>query len=275
MTWDRPRTTGRPPTRDSNVYATAAAHAVSEVVMVTDTSPQPKWAGAVRTLGLLLPSSWVWLTVCLWWAWRLLALYARGDFDVVPMGSTRLLVGLLTDLAIVHCLFTAVRLVALMTAADRGQNRATVVWMTRIMMAAMAASALMRIVDVVLCALEQAPPSVDFWLRLMADPGSVLLQGGVFAAIGTAAATAAVGRYAMNCDLEAAAHLASRMQHRRALALTGASLLAGLLAVGAGSAAVASAGARDWGRSPELYAIRTFDQALSRRQQASLPHLEP
>lgn len=277
MTWDKPRraTGQRPATEDSNVYATLAGRPSSEVVELPAGAPEPKWSGAVRTLGLLLPSSWVWLTVCLWWTWRLLALYARGDFDAVPADSPRLLAGLCQDLFAVATLFGLLRLVCAVASADRDPRTSATVWAGRVAMALLAGSALIRIVDLVHCALEKTAPTVAFWSRLVQSPGSVLLHGGAFAALVAAIATAAVGRYAMTSDLETAWRLAGPLPRGRALLLTGVSCALGLAATWASLAGVWRHGERDWGRNPELHALAGLVDALEQRDRAQPARLDP
>jgi hypothetical protein len=262
-------------TEDSNVYATIAARPSSDVEDLTTHVPEPKWSGAVRTLGLLLPSSWVWLTVCVWWTWRLLALYARGDFDAVPADSPRLLAGLAQDLFAMATLFGLLRLVCALASPDRDPRTSATVWATRIAMVLLGFSALVRIVDLVHCALEKTAPTVAFWLRLVQSPGSVLLHGGAFAALVSAIATAAIGRYALSSDLETAWRLAGPVPRGRALLLTIVSCALGLAATVASLTGVWRHGERDWGRNPELHALAGLHDALEQRDRALPPKLEP
>ncbi len=277
MTWDKPRrpTGTRPSALDSNVYATAAARAGSDTVETRDVTAEPKWSGAVRVLGLLLPSSWVWLTVCVWWTWRLLALYARGDFETVPTDSPLLLAGMAQDLFAAHTVFATVRLVCALASPDRDPRTTATLWTTRLAMVVFAISALFRIVDLVHCALEKSAPGVAFWRKLLETPLAVLLQGGAFAAIIAALATGAIGRYAMSSDLETAWRLASWMPRGRSRALTALSCVLGIAATAATLTGAWRHGERDWRRNPELHAISALIDAAEQRDRAMTPHLEP
>ncbi len=277
MTWNRPKPTGRPTTQDSNVFATVAARAVSDVVQAQplDLGPEPKWAGAVRVLGLLLPSSWVWLTVCLWWAWRVLAMYARGEQAALQVAAPGLWLGLLLDAMFLQTLFATTRLLAALSGSDRNRRHSVVTWTTWMMLVIMACSAMLRIGELVHCAVERTPPTAAFWRQLIDQPSTVVLQGAFFACAAAALVTAAIGRYSMRCDLQTASDLMERLSPRKALALIALSVLLSAVTLTALVHQSWSATESDLRRTPELHAIRTFQTALDRRAQQHAPSLEP
>ena len=263
MNWDKPSPRQRGDFRESDKYRAAtgyveAARPPSEVLVLN--GPEPKWYPAVRVAGLLLPSSWLWLTVCLWWAWRLIGLYARDAMTGASPGAVRLSSGLIMDAIQIFAVFSLVRVIAALASHDRdphnSASRATV-WVATGWLFLMA---LLRIVDVIHCSIEKAPPTAAFWRHIIDEPAAYLLHGGAFTAVVTAFCTAGVARYALTSDLESAQNLAEPLPQGRGLALT---LCSAALAIAAAvfvswTQAHANRPPTDWGRLPELHALQTF-----------------
>lgn len=276
MNWDKPSPRQRGDFRESDKYRAAIGYVEqsrppSEILVIN--GPEPKWYPAVRIAGLLLPSSWLWLTVCLWWAWRLIGLYARDAMNGASPGAVRLSTGLVIDAIQVFAIFSLVRVISALASHDRNpHNRASriTVWLATAWLFLMA---LLRIVDVIHCSIEKTPPTATFWRHIIDDPSAYLLHGGAFTAVVTALCTAGVARYALGSDLESSQTLAEPMPQGRSLALTLASA-----AVGIGAAvflswtqAHANRPPTDWGRLPELHALQTFRAGLTQSETAA-PH---
>ena len=210
----------------------------------------------------------MWLTVCLWWAWRLVGLYARDAMQASSAGAVRLSSGLIVDAIQVFAVFSVVRVVSALASPEREtRNTATriAIWVAT---AWLFVTAVLRIVDVIHCSIEKTPPTAAFWRHIIEDPSAYLLHGGAFTAVVTALCTAGVARYALGCDVETAQTLAEPMPKGRSLALTLASAAAVVIAAGwlTWTQANTTRPPTDWGRMPELHALQTFRAGLAEAQ---------
>lgn len=274
MNWDKPSPRQRGDFRDSEKFAAVGyvepPRPPSELHLVG--GPEPKWYPMVRIAGLILPSSWLWLTVCLWWAWRLVGLYARDAMQANSIGAFRLSTGLLIDAIQVFAVFSLVRAVSALASPDRDIRNLSsklAIWTAT---SWLFVTALLRIIDVIHCSIEKTPPTPLFWRHIIEDPAAYLLHGGAFTAVVTAFCTAGLARYALGCDGETAQTLAEPMPRARSLALTLGSATAVVAAAAwlAWSQADVARPPSDWGRMPELHALQTFRAGLAEAQAGAL-----
>jgi hypothetical protein len=224
MHWDRPSPVQNPATTSDAIRvashhtpARADSDAFSQQAAANISSLQ-------RTLGLIAPSSWVLMTAALWWGWRVTAAFARDELSGVQAQPVALISGIIADLVMIQLVFVAARLTAVATtpAADIRHLYVTVV--KRMIFFLFFASTLFRILDIVQSAMVHRPPDEEFWLTVIREP-DLLVSGPVFGAIVIAIASTAIGRYAMNCDLEITQSVAEYWDQKKAITLTAGSLI--------------------------------------------------
>lgn len=177
----------------------------------------------MRALGLAAPGSWVLLTAALWWAWRAVALYARGELGSTPAQNTVLAWGLFADLVMIHLVFALARTVQVAATAAADPRHIYVVVIKRAVFGLFFASTLLRILDVVQSSMVGHPPDQEFWSTVLQEPG-LLASGPVVGAVVIAAAATAIGRYALGCDLEITQSLAEYWDRKKATLLAGTGL---------------------------------------------------
>lgn len=227
MSWDRPS-----PLQDG-AKTSDAIRIAAEAPARADSSAFQKPVAAhvsltVRVIGLAAPGSWGLLTAAMWWAWRVTAMYARGEVGGAASQNTALAWGLFADLVMVHLCFILARVVAVSTTAECDLRHRYVTIVKRSLFVLFFLSTMLRILDVVQSAMVQRPPDAEFWLGVMRDP-DLLVSGPVFGALAISTAATAIGRYAVGCDLEITQSLAEFWDHRKAITLTAIGLAVTLL----------------------------------------------
>lgn len=271
MDWDRPNRRSSRTGRESGILAAnyePPPRPDSEVILPTYEVEMPKWAFAMRNLALFLPSSWVLLTACLWWAWRLVALVSRGDFELSGSTAPPLLRGMFADVLFLMLFFALVRVGTLIASPSCDQR----VQMSRVLrwiaFGVLSLSTLTRIGDVVHCSVEKTAPNALFWHNFVATPLDFLLNGGMIAGVGIALAAAAIARYAITIDLEATERTIDLLGRPRVMALSVSSLLAATalcLGVTVGATRL-PIGSNDWSRLPELQAVSGLRAAIAEKK---------
>lgn len=234
------------------------------------------WDPHLRVAGLVLPSAWVALTALVWWAWRLLAIHARGEFETASMASLALARGLFVDLIVLYAVFAAVRAVTRLSSPyldtrTKGSHLAA-----NVAMVLLSVSCLARIIDVVHGAVEKVPPTAAFWQRLLVDPAEYLFDNAALAAVLVSVVVAALVRYFVACDLETAQTVSGPMPPRTATGLlfgvaAGAAALAALVLV---LDVVTERPPNDWGRVPEVQMLQSLGQAADRQALTATPELD-
>jgi hypothetical protein len=229
-----------------------------------------------RALATLLPSSWAWLMIAIWWTWRALATDAVGLFER-PQPLSHAALGIVGDAALVFAEFAALR--AVVRLASPEMDPRVLAARTALLVGTLVLwfACTLHIVDMAYCAVEHLPPGMPFWTRVLAAPDEWLLSGATFAVMLAATAIAALARFCLASDVE---------HTRRASDGLPVALSTGLV-VGVGGAALAVAlgigvhGSRQEGgtdlagRVPEVHAVLAFSDAVALRRKAAAPHLEP
>lgn len=248
-----------------------AGRAESEIVMRTVAGPGDL---ARRVAALLLPSPWALLTIGIWWAWRVVMLVALGVELAAHPGPTAW--GLFCDAAFVFGVFAGVRSAVLARSAslDFGTVTARVVMVAAAVLLGVAV--LLRIIDMVHCAVEHAPVTAAFWGDVLDAPGQWLTTGAAIVTGLTAAAIAVLTWFALVGDLE---HVQAAAEPLGASATFGAVHVCAIVALAvatavAAEAAVAPPPLHDAGRLPEIHTLLTLQATLAARARAEPARLD-
>lgn len=235
------------------------------------------WDPHLRVAWLLLPSRWVWLSATVWWAWRLLAIHARGEFEAVGPASLALARGMLADVVILFAVFSGIRALTRLASPHldprtRGSRLAA-----NAAMVLLFGSCLARIVDVVHGAVEKVPPTPAFWQSLKAAPLEYVFDTAALAAVLVSLAVAALVRYFVACDLESAQTTVGPMPPHQStgllygVAVGGLALAAVFLLIDS----VPDRGPSEWGRLPEVQMAQSARVAAAREALTATPELDP
>lgn len=270
MHWDRPSPVQNP-AKTSDAIRVAAEHTPAR----SDSDAFSQQAAApisplLRTVGLAAPSSWVLMTAAMWWGWRITAVFARDELTGPNGQPVALISGLIADLVIIQLAFAAVRLTAVATTPNADIRHVYVIIVKRIIFALFFVSTLLRILDVVQSAMLHRQPDQEFWLTVIREP-DLLFSGPAFGAVVIAIAATAIGRYALDCDLEITQSLAEFWDHSKAISLTAGSLIVCVF-LSIGLITGAPYGGR--GRLVEVGAPAALLQAVAHRSSALRPTLE-
>ena len=270
MHWDRPSPV-QDPAKTSDAIRVESQHtparADSDAFAQQVAAPVSSLA---RTIGLTSPSSWVLMTAAMWWAWRLTAVFARGELTGPHSQPVALFSGLFADLVLLQLIFGGARLTAVATTANADLSHAYVTIIKRVIFVVFFVSTLFRILDVVQSAMVQREPDAEFWLTVLREP-DLLFAGPVFGAALIAIAATAIGRYALGCDLEITQSLAEFWDRKKAITLTAGSVIVCAI-LGLGMATGSPYGGR--GRLVEVGAPSALLQALAQRAAGSRAKLD-
>lgn len=214
----------------------------------------------VRNLQLLLPSGWALLAAAILLAWRLLIVVARGDF--ARAGNEELLLAGLGDLAIAHAVATTLRAMSL-TGVPPVTPTADVTRSASLMLAATwMLATLLRMASLMMAAIDKKPIDASFFVAAVRDPVGWLTSGAFWMALVTAAASAAVVRYCLTCDMETAQALSEAESKPKFVGATLAALAVALVLAAATASRADKFGPRSVAHLPEIAAMRALNAAL-------------
>ncbi len=214
----------------------------------------------VRNIQLLLPSGWAFLAAGILLSWRLLIVVARGDF--AHASNQELLLAGLGDLAIAHAVATTLRAMSL-TGVPPVTPTADVTRSASLMLAAMwMLATLLRLASLVMAAIDKKPIDASFFAAAVRDPLGWLTAGAFWMALVTAAASAAVVRYCLTCDMETAQALAEAESKRKFVGGTLVALAVALVLAAATASKADKFGPRSVAHLPEIAAMRALNAAL-------------
>jgi len=232
------------------------AHTSSALWVPLKASP----SAFVRTAQLLLPSGWALLAAGILLAWRLLIVVARGDLG--RAGNEELVLAAVGDLAIAHAVTTTLRAMSL-TGAPPVTPTADVTRSASLMLAAMwMLATLLRMASLVMAAIDKKPIDASFFAAALRDPLGWLSSGAFWVALGTAAASAAVVRYCLTCDMETAQALSEAESKRKFVGGTLAALAVALALASATASRADRFGPQSVAHLPEIAAMRALNAAL-------------
>lgn len=248
-----------------------AGRAESDIVAQAVAGPMDL---ARRIGALLMLSPWAMLTIIIWWAWRVVMLLALG---VEPTTHPRALAwGLFCDAAIIFGAFAGVRSAVLSRSSELDVRTAwgrTVLSVASVLLGLLV---LLRMADIVHCAVERMPIGVAFWSQLLDAPGMWLTSGAAVATALAATAIAVLTWFALAGDLEVVRHAAEPLPVTATFAsVHGCAIVALAVAVAVSAeAAVAPLTPRDAGRLPEVHALLALQEALALRARAAPARLD-
>ena len=214
----------------------------------------------VRVFQLLMPSGWTLLAAAILLTWRLLTVFARGD--LVAASTDELMLAVLADVALAQAVATTLRAMSL-TSGGEVSPTADVTRSASLMLAMVwMMVTLLRLASLLMAAVDKKPIDPSFFAAAVQDPLAWLSSGAFWVCLVVAAATAALVRYCLTCDMEVAQALAQAESRSKYAGLTIVALLTAI-ALSTGAAMRADQfGPRSVAQLPEIAAMRALSSAL-------------